>query len=276
MGLKYSQIQSALEMRHGHHISLRHLKRRIAKLGLNRRTGYTDLGVLVDFVHGQLQHSGELHSYHWMYEKCRQYGLRVRKADMRLVLSELDPRGVKQRQAGCLRRLQYFSRGPNFIWHLDSYDILKSYGICITRCIDGFSRKLIWLNTYTTSSDPRLIGGYYLEAIDRLQGCPTVVRGDLGTENGHVGAFQHVLVPTQPGDTLDSYKEGASTANQRIEYWWGFLCRQCAEFRIALFGELKDNGHYDGGFLDKSLIEFCCMGLIQVSQSEVRCGENLY
>ena len=56
-----------------------------------------------------------------------------------------------------------------------------------------------------------------------------------------------------------------------IESWWGFLRRQCAEFWIALFGELKDNGHYGGGFLDKSLIQFCCMGLIQVSQSEVRC-----
>lgn len=266
MGLIYTDIQSALKMRHGYHISLRHLKRRISELGLNRRT-YADFGVLVDFIHGQHQHSGQLHGYRWMYEKCHQHGLRVRKEDVRLVLRELDPTGVSQRQAGRLRRCQYFSRGPNFIWHVDSYDKLKPYGICINGCIDGFSRKLIWLNAYTTSSDPRLIGGYYLEAVHRLRGCPRVVRGDLGTENGRVGAFQRFLIPTQPDDTLDSYLEGASTGNQRIEYWWGFLCRQCAEFWIALFGELKDNGHYDGGFLDKSLIQFCCMGLIQVSQS---------
>ena len=271
MGLKYNDIQSALDMRHGYRISLRHLKRRIAGLGLNRRTGYTNLGVSVDFIQGQLQHSGQLHGYRWMHEKCHQHGLRVRKEDVRLILKELDPRGVRQRQTGRLRRRQYFARGPNFIWHLDSYDKLKPYGICINGCIDGFSRKLIWLNAYTTSSDPRLIGGYYHEAVDRLQGCPRVVRGDLGTENGRVSAFQRALVvPTQP-DTLDSYLGGASTANQRFESWWGFLRRQCAEFWIALFGELKDNGHYGGGFLDKSLIQFCCMGLIQVSQSEVRC-----
>ncbi|CAL8275194.1 unnamed protein product [Gadus morhua 'NCC'] len=105
-------------MRHGYRISLRHLKRRIAGLGLNRRTGYTNLGVSVDFIQGQLQHSGQLHGYRWMHEKCHLHGLR------------------------------------------------------------------------------------------------------------------------------------------------------CAEFWIALFGELKDNGHYGGGFLDKSLIQFCCMGLILVSQSE--------
>ncbi|KAK0135212.1 hypothetical protein N1851_028967 [Merluccius polli] len=262
MGLKYTAIQSALEIRHGYNISLRHLKRRIAELGGSRRT-YTDLGVLVDFIRDQLQNLGQLHGYRWMFEKCCQHGLRVRKEDVRLILRELDPRGVTQRQAGRLRRRQYFSRGPNFIWHLDGYDKLKPYGICINGCIDGFSRKMIWLNAYTTNSDPRLIGGYYLEAVERLQGCPRVVRGDLGTENGRVAAFQRFLVPIQPDDTLNSYLEGASTANQRIEYWWGFLRRQCAEFWIAIFGELKDNGHLDGGFLDKSLIQFCCMGLVQ-------------
>ena len=120
MGLKYNDIQSALDMRHGYRISLRHLKRRIAGLGLNRRTGYTNLGVSVDFIQGQLQHSGQLHCYRWMHEKCHQHGLRVRKEDVRLILKELDPRGVRQRQTGRLRRRQYFARGPNFIWHLDS------------------------------------------------------------------------------------------------------------------------------------------------------------
>ncbi|KAK0140079.1 hypothetical protein N1851_023010 [Merluccius polli] len=154
MGLKYTAIQSALEIRHGYNISLSHLKRRIAELGGSRRT-YTDLDVLVDFIRDQLQNSGQLHGYRWMFEKCCQHGLRVRKEDVLLILRELDPRGVTQRQAGPLRRRQYFSRGPNFIWHLDGYDKLKPYGICINGCIDGFSRKMIWLNAYTTNSDPR-------------------------------------------------------------------------------------------------------------------------
>ena len=122
--------------------------------------------------------------YRWMYAKCREHGLRVRKEDVRLLLKELDPRGVSRRLARRLRRRNYFSKGPNFIWHIDSYDKLKPYGICINGSIDGFSRKMIWLNAYTTSSDPKLIGGYYIEAVQRLGGCPRVVRGDLGTENG--------------------------------------------------------------------------------------------
>ena len=68
---------------------------------------------------------------------------------------------------------------------------------------------------YTSSSDPKLTGGYYTEAVQCLGGCPRVVRGDLGTENGNVRGFQHFLLPTHPDGTLDGYSEGASTANQR-------------------------------------------------------------
>ncbi len=39
-----------------------------------------------------------------------------------MVLKELDPAGVSMRRARRLRRRNYFAKGPNFIWHLDSYD----------------------------------------------------------------------------------------------------------------------------------------------------------
>lgn len=263
IGLKYRDIKSVLRCRHGLHISERHLKRILCAKGLSRRKEYSELVDLIEFVSHQLQYSGQLHGYRWMYSKCRESGLLVRKEDVRLVLKELDSRGVEMRQARSLRRRNYFARGPNFIWHLDSYDKLKPYGICVNGCIDGYSRKIVWLNAYRTSSDPKLIGGYYLTAVKRLGGCPRVVRGDLGTENGHVRGFQRFLMPTE--DTLDSYLEGASTANQRIEYWWGFLRKQCIEFWLCLFGDLRDNGFFDGGFLDKNLLQFSCIGLIQVS-----------
>ncbi|XP_035805796.1 uncharacterized protein LOC111571037 [Amphiprion ocellaris] len=263
IGLKYKDIQAVLSKRHSFHISERHLKRILSARGHTRRKSYSDLAVLIDFIHSELQSSGMLHGYRWMYTKCREHGLRVRKEDVRLVLKELDPTGVSLRQARRLRRRNYFSKGPNFIWHLDSYDKLKPYGICINGSIDGFSRKIVWLNAYTTNSDPKLIGGYYIEAVQRLGGCPRVVRGDPGTENGHVRGFQRVLVPTNADDPLDSYLEGASTANQRIEYWWRFLRSECVEFWLCLFSDLRDNGSFDGGFLDKSLLQFCCMGLIQ-------------
>ncbi|CAL8234156.1 unnamed protein product [Arctogadus glacialis] len=65
---------------------------------------HQDLSVLVDFISDQLQYSGQLHGYRWMYAKCREHGLRVRKEDVRLLLKELDTRGVSRRLARRLRR----------------------------------------------------------------------------------------------------------------------------------------------------------------------------
>ncbi|KAK2853351.1 hypothetical protein Q5P01_006012 [Channa striata] len=255
LGLKYKDIKSVLSSKHNFHISERHLKRILRARGYSRHKAYFDLADMVDFIRNQLQNSGQLHGYRWMYVKCRKHRLRVRKDDVSLVLKELDPRGVSLRQARRLRRRNYFSKGPNFIWHLDSYDKLKPYGICVNGCIDGFSRKIIWLNAYTTNSDPKLFGGYYMESVQRLGGCPRVVRGDLRNREWLC----------QRLSAFSPYLEGASTANQRIEYWWGFLRRQCVQFWLALLGNLRENGLFDGGLLDKSLLQFCCLGLIQES-----------
>ncbi|KAK0154047.1 hypothetical protein N1851_003868 [Merluccius polli] len=35
--------------------------------------------------------------------------------------------------------------GPNYMWHMDSYDKLTPFGIGINGCIDGFSCHIIWM-----------------------------------------------------------------------------------------------------------------------------------
>lgn len=57
---------------------------------------------------------------------------------------------------------------------------------------------------------------------------------------------------------------GRSTANQRIESWWGILRKHCAQFWMNLFQEMKDNFIFDGNFLDKALMQFCFINFIQV------------
>lgn len=66
----------------------------------------------------------------------------------------LDGDGVRLRKSGKLKRRKYCNKlrdvwqhfcnfkimwiqGPNFLWHLDGYDELKPFGICIHGCIDG-------------------------------------------------------------------------------------------------------------------------------------------
>lgn len=73
-----------------------------------------------------------------------------------------------------------------------------------------------------------VIGGYYTEAVECLEGCPRVVKGVIGTENAYVRDFPRFLLHVLH-DPLESYQEGASTANQRTEYWRHFLRTKCME-----------------------------------------------
>ncbi len=84
----------------------------------------------------------------------------------------------------------YHSRGPNFMWQVDGYNKLKPFGIGISGYIDGFSRSMIWLEAYKTNNDPRLIAGYFMDAVIKSEGCPARVRLDLGTENVNLAEMQ--------------------------------------------------------------------------------------
>ena len=96
-----------------------------------------------------------------MHLLCIQSGIDISRDTVQLMMQIIDPTGIEAR----LRRRQYFARGPDFLWHLNSYDKLKIYGVCINDCIGGFSRQIIWLHAYTTSRNSRLVAGYYIEAV---------------------------------------------------------------------------------------------------------------
>ncbi|XP_038045246.1 uncharacterized protein LOC119719823 [Patiria miniata] len=264
--LGYSQVEIAatLTSRYNINLSVRQLQRELQRLELYRHKNQTDMAQVRRFIERQLQASGELHGYRWMHHKLLQAGMVASRETVRRTLLELDPDGVNLRKRRRLVRRRYSGRGPNFVWHLDAMDKLKPFGIGISGCIDGFSRKIIWLEANSTTNDPEYIGGFFLKAVDRLGGCPTLVRSDRGTENGHVGAFQRFL--RHHDDALGgdkSYLTGRSTANQRIESWWGQLRKQCTEFWRTLFRWLLEEGFFTGDVMDKELIRFVFMKHIQ-------------
>lgn len=163
-----------------------------------------------------------------------------------------------------LHRRQYYAKGPDFIWHIDGNDKLNPYGFGISGCIDGFSRCLVWLNVYKTNKDPAVIGGYFHEAVGERLGSPKLIRVDAGTENGIVKGMHDSLVDGRNG-LNHCWIEGRSTFNQRIEAFWSHLRKQCLEFWICLFHELKEQGNFTGSVLDTNLIQFCFMAILQVS-----------
>lgn len=258
LGLTQSHVLIALAT-HGIIVSKRHLRRILRKLNLSRRKNYSDIGEVAVFISNCVT-SGQQHGYRWLFHKCESHGFKVRKEDVRLILAALDPAGSVARRARRLRRRTYKAKGPNFLWHIDGYDKIKPFGLAIHGCIDGFSRKIIWLNAYSTNNDPRIVAGYFFNAIKEMGGCPFKMRGDRGTENVTVKQMQTQLVHEHNG----RYLEGTSTANQRIECFWGHLRKQCIQLWIDILHMIQDNGDFTGDHLDKNLVLFCFLPQLQV------------
>lgn len=104
--------------------------------------------------------------------------------------------------------------------------------------------------------------GYFVDAVISLGGCAQRVRADLGTENRHVEQLQLFL-----RDNADKcFLYGKSTANQRIEWFWGLLRREAMQVYMNKFAKLKDDGYFTGEVLDKCLIQFCFMDAVQVTK----------
>ncbi len=245
---------------------MRTLRRHLKRLRLYRRKNQTDLLEVALFLMNELGRYGKLHGYKLLHLKCIQAGFVVSQSVIRHLLGILDPEGVQMRRKNRLRRRLYGNPGPNFLWHMDSYDKLKPFGICINGAIDGFSRMVIWLHAYSTNSDPKVIASYFINEVGQRMGTPARIRSDLGTENRYVEQMQKFL----RYDDNDEYAEncfiyGSSNHNQRIESWWAFMRKQHAQYWINCFHDLKENDFFTGGFLDKQLILFTCLNIIEVS-----------
>ena len=80
-----------------------------------------------------------------MHQALISQGIHCRREDVRKIVKELDSEGVELRRKKRLHRRKYVTKGPNYVWHIEGHDKLKPFGFSILGCIDGFSRKVIWL-----------------------------------------------------------------------------------------------------------------------------------
>ena len=258
---KYREIQELLSLK-GCNISLVQIKRILRERGLSRRTRYSSYEEVIDaifsIINGPFQHCG----YRFIHDTLKSMGIKIPRRVVMCALKMIDPVGVDIRKRGKLIRRRYYAKGPNWAWHVDSYDKLKPYGICINGCIDGFSRKIIWMEAYNTNSDPRIIGQYYLEAVQLIQGCPNILRVDAGTENVNIIGMQRFLHEDE--NNGESVVIGSSHSNIKIESWWAQYRKHQSEFYVSMFHGLKSEGLFCGDNLDIQLVQFCFMNIIQV------------
>ena len=162
-GFMYEEIRSFLEVKHDIKLSLRTLKKRLLDLGLKRRNVTYDVDSVRDRIQDEIDGPGCSGGYRAVWHTLRLEGMQVPRKVIEDTLRELDPEGCEERRAKCLRRRQYRNPGPNYAWHMDGYDKLKPYGFPIHGCIDGFSRRIIWLNVARTNNNPAVIAKFFIK-----------------------------------------------------------------------------------------------------------------
>ena len=157
---------------HGVKMSLRTLKRHLRSLALKRRNTIINYQECRRAVTELVQGPGNLRGYRAIWHSLQLQGMRVPRSIVQQIVHEVDPEGIDVRRSRRLRRRVYWNIGPNYAWHCDGYDKLKPYGFPVHGCIDGYSRKILWLYVTKSNNFPSNIAAYYLEAVSMYGGCP--------------------------------------------------------------------------------------------------------
>ena len=280
LGFSYQEIVLFLLCRHGIKLSLRQVKRVLRSRELRRRKNYDPLPSVIDGIIKELQGSGSTIGYRLMHQRLRlNHMLTIDRETVRKLVKGLDPEGVQCRSKKRFQRRKYYSKGPNFIWHLDGYDKLKPFGLCIHGAIDGFSRRILWLEVGPSNNNPRVTVQYFIDCIRQINGVPCVIRGDCGSENIYIAGVQRYL-RKDDNDHFSGNKSflyGKSVANQRIEAWWSILRKSNTSWWINYFKDMRDLGEFNGSDpVELNCLQFCFMQVIQDELYQVAKNWNLH
>lgn len=281
LGFTYVQIVSFLRKFHGILLCVRQLKRILHQSALTRRTKYTDINLVWNIIQQEVETNGGTAGYRNVHGKLtKTYGLVVTRETVRICLLNIDPSGVSRRRCRRLERRRYNGHGANYIWHVDGWDKLKTYGLCVHGCMDGYSRRLIWLECARTNKDPYVIGSYFVNAVEDIGGVPRIVRADRGTENVNIEQMQHVLRCDCTDEIAlhgTAFLYGRSTSNQRIEAFWSKIQEVSLRQWTEHFRDLAEYGVLDtSDMLHIECVRFCYMSLLRVELQHIRTLWNTH
>ena len=264
-GFSYEEMLLLLAKRHQCKMSRSTLLRRLKAYGLSRRgfTANQHSDRIIQEVRERIQQivngPGSSGGYRTLWHTLEMEGLRVPRIVVQEILKEVDPEGSELRKAHRLKRREYHNPGPNYSWHMDGYDKLKPWAFPIHGAIDGFSRKILWLNVTRSNNSPDNIAKFYLNVVKEFDGCPVEMITDLGTENGIVAAMQSYF-----RDNSDSHRYVPSPRNQRIEGWWSFFAKNRSTWWRSFFSDLEARGLIDLSYkLSKECLWYCFSGVLQ-------------
>lgn len=160
------------------------------------------------------------------------------------IVRELDPQGVERRARGAelkRHRGEYIVPGPDFIWSIDGYMKLAHWGFEIYAAIDAYSRNIIWAQAGHSATTNVAVLRMYTDSVSKQGYIPEILRSDRGSETILIADAHYQLSnrlrgsESEPLGFQDCFLFGTSTANERIEAWWGQLSKSAlSQWRVSI------------------------------------------
>ena len=171
----------------------------------------------------------------------RALGYHIQRQRSRESINRVDPRNTALRWGALVSRRTYFVPWPNSVWHIDGHHSLIRWGIVIHGCIDGKTRRILFLKAATNNLASTVLQNFE-EAIEEDGGLwPSRIRVDYGVEN--VAVCDAMVV--KRGTGRSSFICGSSTRNQRIERLWRDVYRCVCHIFYYIFYGMEQSGLLD-------------------------------
>ena len=219
------------------------ISRRVQEYGLQNLQRYSVITdeEIDDMIKSYISRHGSTTGEPFMSGYFRSKGFFIQRQRIRASLNRVDPRHTVLRWGALVSRRSYHVPWPNSLWHIDGHHSLIRWQFVIHGCIDGKSRKIMFLKC-STNNRAETVLSLFLDAIGEHGGIwPSRVRVDHGVENVLVC---EAMVAKQGADR-GSFIAGSSTRNQRIERLWRDVFRCVAVAFYYAFYAMEQTGILD-------------------------------
>ena len=216
------------------------ISRRVKQYGLESLQGFSDISDqdLDSLVKELLERQGRTMGQVFISGYLKSKGLWVQRRRVRDCLLRVDPDNRILRWGVVVSRRVYYVPWPNSVWHLDGHHSLIRWGLVIHGCINGFSRKVMFLKC-SPNNYAETVLQLFTEAVDVSHGLwPSRIRVDRGVENVLVCD----LMVAVRGHGRGSFIAGPSTRNQRIERLWRDVFRCVCHYFYYVFYAMEQSG----------------------------------
>ena len=216
------------------------ISRRVAKYGLENVTGFDNLSdeELDKIVKGFISNHGRSTGQDYIGGYIKSLGFRIQRRRVRESMARVDPENTALRWGVVVSRRRYHVPWPNSLWHLDGHHSLIRWKLVIHGCIDGFSRRIMFLRCNSNNLAETVLE-LFLDAVKKDGDLwPSRIRVDKGVENVSVcDAMTQVR-----GERRGSFIAGPSTHNQRIERLWRDVFRCVCHLYYYIFYGMETTG----------------------------------